>query len=87
MRHRLGAVGGENDDLLLRGEQAGFAALQLRNLLTQRCFRKLVESAQKSWRRLDGHNQLPKLVLGVTFADGIEVIAKPTDRQPTTAAA
>jgi putative transposase len=35
----------------------------------------------------DGHNQLPKLVLGVTFADGIEVIAKPTDRQPTTAAA
>ena len=48
---------------------------------------KLVEGAQKSWRRLDGHNQLPKLVLGVTFADGIEVIAKPTDRQPTTAAA
>jgi hypothetical protein len=24
---------------------------------------KLVEGAQKSWRRLDGHNQLPKLVL------------------------
>jgi transposase-like protein len=48
---------------------------------------KLVEGAQKSWRRLDGHNQLPKLVLGVTFADGIEVIANPTDRQPTTAAA
>jgi hypothetical protein len=23
---------------------------------------------------------LPKLVLGVTFTDGIEVIAKPTDR-------
>jgi hypothetical protein len=39
---------------------------------------KLLEGAQKSWRRLDGHNQLPKLVLGVTFADGIEVIAKPT---------
>ena len=48
---------------------------------------KLLEAAQKSWRRLDGHNQLPKLVLGVTFNDGIEVIAKPTDRQPTTAAA
>jgi putative transposase len=30
---------------------------------------------------------LPKLVLGVTFSDGIEVIAKPTDRQPITAAA
>jgi hypothetical protein len=36
---------------------------------------------------LDGHNQLPKLVLGVTSNDGIEVIAKPTDRQPITAAA
>jgi hypothetical protein len=48
---------------------------------------KLLEAAQKSWRRLDGTNQLPKLVLGVTFNDGIEVIAKPTDRQPATAAA
>ena len=47
---------------------------------------KLLEAAQKSWRRLDGHNQLPKLVLGATFNDGIEVIAKP-DRQPITAAA
>jgi len=28
-----------------------------------------------------------KLVLGVTFNDVIEVIAKPTDRQPATAAA
>ena len=37
---------------------------------------KLLEAAQKSWRRLDGHNQLPKLVLGVTFNNGIEVIAK-----------
>jgi putative transposase len=46
----------------------------------------LLEGAQKSWRRLDGHNQLPKLVIGVTFNDGIEVIAKPTDRQPVTAA-
>jgi hypothetical protein len=36
-------------------------------------------------RRLNGYNQLPKLVLGVTFNDGIEVIAKPTDRQPITA--
>ena len=48
---------------------------------------KLVEGAQKSWRRLDGHNQLPKLILGVTFNDGIEVITKPTDRQPKIAAA
>jgi len=48
---------------------------------------KLVEAAQKSWRRLDGNNQLPKLILGVKFADGLEVVAKPADRQPTTVAA
>ena len=35
---------------------------------------KLVEGAQKSWRRIDGHNQLLKLIQGVKFADGIEVI-------------
>jgi putative transposase len=48
---------------------------------------KLIEAAQKSWRRLDGNNQLPKLVLGATFNDGIEIIAKQADRQPKTAAA
>jgi putative transposase len=48
---------------------------------------KLVEAAQKSWRRLDGHGQLPKLILGVKFADGLEVTAKPDRRQPTTTAA
>jgi transposase-like protein len=48
---------------------------------------KLVEAAQKSWRRLDGHNQLPKLILGVKFADGLEVTAKLGRRQPTTTAA
>ena len=31
------------------------------------------EARQKPWRRLDGHNQLPKLILGVTFNDGIEI--------------
>ena len=35
---------------------------------------KLVEGAQKSWRRLDGHNQLPKLIQGVKFTDGIEAV-------------
>ena len=48
---------------------------------------KLVEGAQKSWRRLDGHAQLPKLILGVTFADGLEVVAKRAAPQPATAAA
>jgi hypothetical protein len=48
---------------------------------------KLVEAAQRSWRRLDGHNQLPKLILGVKFTDGLEVAAKPASPQPATAAA
>ena len=47
---------------------------------------KLVEGAQKTWRRLDGHAQLPKLILGVKFSDGLEVAAK-SIRQPLTAAA
>jgi hypothetical protein len=38
---------------------------------------KLVDAAQKSWRRLDGHNQLPKLVQGVRFTNGIEVAVNP----------
>jgi hypothetical protein len=33
---------------------------------------KLVAGAQKSWRGLDDHNQLPKLVLDATFNNGIE---------------
>ena len=48
---------------------------------------KLVEDAQKSWRRLDGHNQLPKIIEGVKFIDGLEVVAKPADPQTQTAAA
>ena len=34
----------------------------------------LAEAAEKSWRRLDGHNQLPKVILGVKFTNGIEVV-------------
>ena len=37
---------------------------------------KLVEQAQRHWRRLDGHDLLPKIILGVKFKDGIEVAAK-----------
>jgi transposase-like protein len=35
---------------------------------------KLVEGTQRNWRRIDGHNQLPKLIHGIRFTDGIEVI-------------
>jgi hypothetical protein len=41
---------------------------------------KLVDAAQQTWRRLDGHNQLPKLIQGVRFTDGIEVVDKPASR-------
>jgi len=34
---------------------------------------KLIMSASKTWRRLKGQNQLPKIIEGVTFRDGIEV--------------
>lgn len=47
---------------------------------------KLVEAAQKSWRRLDGHNQLPKLIQGVKFTDGIEVAVIPSAPQAQAAA-
>jgi putative transposase len=36
---------------------------------------KLVMAAARTWRRLKGENQLPKVVEGVTFKDGVEVIA------------
>ncbi|RWE04711.1 MAG: IS256 family transposase, partial [Mesorhizobium sp.] len=35
---------------------------------------KLVMAAAKSWRRLKGQNQLPKLLAGARFQDGVEVI-------------
>ena len=43
---------------------------------------KLAQAAEKSWRRLDGHNQLPKLIQGVKFIDGIEAVRQ----QPQAAA-
>jgi putative transposase len=33
-------------------------------------------TAAKSWRQLQGQNQLPKVVSGVTFKDGIEVASE-----------
>ena len=39
---------------------------------------KLVMAAGRTWRRLKGENQLPKVVQGVTFRDGVEVTDTPT---------
>jgi transposase-like protein len=38
---------------------------------------KLVNAAAKTWRRLKGENQLPKVVEGVKFQNGIEVTEVP----------
>ena len=38
---------------------------------------KLVMAASKTWRRLKGENQLPKVVQGVTFRNGVEVTETP----------
>ena len=38
---------------------------------------KLVNAAAKTWRRLKGENQLPKVVQDIKFQNGIEVIVLP----------
>jgi transposase-like protein len=40
---------------------------------------KLVIAASHTWRRLKGTNQLPKIIAGVKFTDGIEVIQVPAN--------
>ena len=63
--------------------ESSFATIRHRTVRSKGCLSnktalamtfKLAEAAEKSWRRLDGHNQLPKVILGVHFADGVEVI-------------
>jgi putative transposase len=38
---------------------------------------KLVMAAARTWRRLEGENQLPKVIQGVTFRNGVEVTDTP----------
>jgi putative transposase len=63
--------------------ESSFATIRHRTVRAKGCLSnktalamifKLAEAAEKNWRRLDGHNQLPKVILGVKFADGVEVI-------------
>ena len=76
--------------------ESAFATVRHRTIRSKGCLSnktalamvfKLVDGAQKTWRRLDGHNQLPKIIQGVKFADGCEVIAKPDGHQIQEAAA
>jgi transposase-like protein len=63
--------------------ESSFATVRHRTVRSKGCLSnktalamifKLAEAAEKSWRRLDGHNQVSKIILGVRFADGSEVV-------------
>jgi putative transposase len=63
--------------------ESSFATIRHRTVRSKGCLSnktalamifKLAEAAAQSWRRLNGRNQLSKLILGVKFADGIEVV-------------
>jgi transposase-like protein len=63
--------------------ESSFATVRHRTVRSKGCLSnrtalamifKLAEAAEKTWRRLDGHNQLPKVIPSVKFTDGIEVI-------------
>jgi len=63
--------------------ESAFATVRHRTVRSKGCLSnktalamifKLAEAAERSWRRLNGHNQLPKIILGIKFSDGIEVV-------------
>jgi transposase-like protein len=63
--------------------ESSFATVRHRTVRSKGCLSnktalamifKLAEAAEKSWRRLAGHNQLPKVILGVKFTDGMEIV-------------
>jgi len=63
--------------------ESSFATVRHRTVRSKGCLSnktalamifKLAEAAEKSWRRLNGHNQLSKIILGIKFTDGIEVL-------------
>ena len=62
--------------------ESTFAAVRLRTVKTKGCLSrktalamafKLILSARRKWRKLDGSNQLAELVEGVPFKDGIKI--------------
>src|SRR5215468_7681521 len=63
--------------------ESSFATVRHRTVRSKGCLSnktalamifKLAEAVEKRWRRLNGHNQLPKIILGIKFTDGIEVV-------------
>jgi transposase-like protein len=67
--------------------ESAFATVRHRTIRSKGCLSnntalamifKLAQAAEKSWRRLKGYDLLPKVVLGVKFNDGIEVVRSQT---------
>ena len=65
-----------------QGFESTFATVRLRTVKTKGCLSrktalamafKLILSARRKWRKLDGSNQLAELVEGVPFKDGIKI--------------
>ena len=61
--------------------ESTFATVRQRTVKTKGCLSrktalamtfKLILSARRKWRRLDGSNHLAELIEGVTFKDGIK---------------
>lgn len=63
--------------------ESTFATVRHRTRRTKGCLKrntamvmvfKLIKEAEKRWLRLRGKNQFPKVIQGITFTDGLEVI-------------
>lgn len=63
--------------------ESTFAAVQHRIVRSKGCLSyetakimvfKMIWAAQKLWRKLDGQNQLPKVIEGVKLTDSIETV-------------
>jgi putative transposase len=63
--------------------ESTFAAVRHRTVRSRGCLSnktalamifKLAQAAEKSWHRLRGHDQLPKVICGVKFNNGIEIV-------------
>jgi putative transposase len=63
--------------------ESTFATVRHRTRRTKGCLKrntamvmvfKLIKEAEKRWLKLRGKNQLPKLIRGITFTDGLEIV-------------
>jgi putative transposase len=63
--------------------ESTFATVRHRTKRTKGCLKrntamvmvfKLINEAEKRWLKLRGKNQLPKLIRGITFTDGLEIV-------------